>query len=168
MKQQSNGGFKWTAPFPPDTRLPWLDAEHDVGPAVVQILKDGVQKWSGKRYKPALIHGDLSSLTIISIALAYELLTPKEVCTAFSKALQRPVQYAQGPIIVEVPIPNHYKQQLEGIEILFGKFNAPYFGPDLHAPDEAIALWEGYRGIEEYAREVFPVEEAANGQKWMH
>ena len=49
MKQQPNGGFKWTAPFPPNTKLPWLDAEHDVGPAVVQILKDGVQKWSGKR-----------------------------------------------------------------------------------------------------------------------
>lgn len=31
----------------------------------------------------------------------------------------------------------------------------------------ALKLWEGYRGMEEYAREVFPLEEAANGLKWM-
>jgi len=30
-----------------------------------------------------------------------------------------------------------------------------------------VQLWEGYRGLEEYAREVFPLEEAANGLKWM-
>ena len=100
--------------------------------------------------------------------MAYELLTPKEVCAAFSKALQRPVKYEQGPIKIEVSIPSGYREQLEGIEVLFGRYNAPYFGPDLRAPDDALALWEGYRGIEEYAREVFPVEEAANGQTWMH
>ena len=109
----------------------------------------------------------LHLVMIYSVALAFELLTPKEVCAAFSKALGRLVNYAQGPITIEVPIPNGYKEQLEGIEILFGKFNAPYFGPDLHPPDDAIALWEGYRGIEEYAREVFPVEEATNGRTWM-
>ena len=32
---------------------------------------------------------------------------------------------------------------------------------------EARELWAGYRGIEEYAREVFPVEEEANGKTWM-
>ena len=32
---------------------------------------------------------------------------------------------------------------------------------------EARQLWGGWRGIEEYAREVFPVEEAANGRTWM-
>ncbi len=32
---------------------------------------------------------------------------------------------------------------------------------------EARELWGGYRGIEEYAREVFPVEEEANGKTWM-
>jgi hypothetical protein len=31
-----------------------------------------------------------------------------------------------------------------------------------------LALWEGYRGLEEYAREVFPLEEAANGLSWMN
>ena len=32
---------------------------------------------------------------------------------------------------------------------------------------EARSLWGGWRGIEEYAREVFPVEEANNGLTWM-
>ena len=31
----------------------------------------------------------------------------------------------------------------------------------------ALELWEGNRSMEEYARDVFPVEEAANGLTWM-
>ena len=50
MELQEDGSFLWKAPFRPDTPLPWLDAEHDVGPAVLQIFKDGPRKWSGKRY----------------------------------------------------------------------------------------------------------------------
>lgn len=42
-------GFEWQAPFAPDTKLPWLDTEHDFGPAVLQIFKDGPKKWGGKR-----------------------------------------------------------------------------------------------------------------------
>ena len=49
MELQADGSFLWKAPFQPDTPLPWLDAEHDVGPAVLQIFKDGLRKWSGKR-----------------------------------------------------------------------------------------------------------------------
>lgn len=102
------------------------------------------------------------------IGLAYQLLTPRQVCAAFARGLQRPCSYKRGPITVEVPIPSGYRAQLEGIEIILGKLEAPYFGPDIKAPDEALELWEGYRGMEEYAREVFPLEEAANGLTWMH
>ena len=102
------------------------------------------------------------------IALAFEVLTTRQVCAAFSKGVGRPVRYRQGPIKIEVSVPNGYREQLDGIQTLFGTFNAPYFGPDLSAPEEALALWEGHRGVEEYAREVFPVEEAANGQTWMN
>jgi hypothetical protein len=42
-------GFEWQAPFPPDLKLPWLDCEHDFGPAVLQIFKQGPKKWAGKR-----------------------------------------------------------------------------------------------------------------------
>lgn len=37
----------------------------------------------------------------------------------------------------------------------------------MYYPNEAIELWEGNRGIQEYAREAFLVEERANGMTWM-
>ena len=43
-------GFEWCAPFHESDPLPWLDAEHDVGPAVLQLFKEGPRKWIGKRY----------------------------------------------------------------------------------------------------------------------
>lgn len=113
---------------------------------------------------------NLDKLTFLpdSIALAFELLTPLQVCAAFSTSLHRPVHYTHSPTIdISVPIPPGYRAQLEGIEILFGQHNAPYFGPEITAPYEARGLWEGWRGVEEYAREVFPLEEAANGMDWM-
>lgn len=131
-------------------------------------------------------------------------------------------------IAIKVKIPNNYREQLSGLEVLFGEYNAPYFpGPEFdysssalqsQSPSqprpasgrrrddsgdtirangvsagfgigpaavgdrrrsterkdrpkkltqEARELWAGYRGIEEYAREVFPVEEEANGKTWM-
>ena len=42
-------GFEWRAPFPRHTKLPWLDTEHDFGPSILQIFKDGPKKWNGKR-----------------------------------------------------------------------------------------------------------------------
>ena len=50
MDLTPDGSFEWKAPFHPDIPLPWLDAEHDVGPAVLQLFKDGPRKWSGHRY----------------------------------------------------------------------------------------------------------------------
>jgi hypothetical protein len=120
--------------------------------------------------------------------LAFETLTPPQVCAAFSRALRRRVNYKWAPNIeVKVCIPTGYREQLKGIETLFGQMNAPYFPhPEFNQPnpatsprnaktgisalpcvDEARALWEGWRSMEEYAREVFPVEEEANGLDWM-
>lgn len=48
-----------------------------------------------------------------------------------------------------------------------GEKRAPYFGPNLEYPKEGRSIWEGWRGIEEYAREVFPIEEYNNGLRWM-
>ncbi|KAF5558837.1 nitrogen metabolic regulation [Fusarium napiforme] len=159
MDLQKDGSFKWQAPFHPDAKLPWLDAEHDVGPAVLQIFKDGPSKWNGER-----------------IALAYEYLTPKEVCRLFSKGVGRPVRYVRGPIEIKVRIPEGYREQLVGLEKLFDpnqkdpRKQPPYFGDpkvEVSCPSEALELWEGPRGIEEYAREMFPIEEEANGLTWM-
>lgn len=158
---QKDGSFLWKAPFHPDAKLPWLDAEHDVGPAILQIFKDGVKKWgNGKR-----------------IALAFESLTPLEVCEAFERGLGRKVRYERAPITVNVSIPDGYRPQLDCMNKLYDvnnkdpKKQPPYFGDmslENDYPNVAMELWEGPRGMEEYAREVFPLEEMANGKDWMH
>lgn len=96
-------------------------------------------------------------------------MTPRQACKAFSLGVGRPVRYKQAPIEIEVSIPAGYREHLEALEEVLGKKRAPYFGPDLE-PDctsLALQLWEGNRSLEEYAREVFPTEEAANGLRWM-
>ncbi|CAM1508352.1 Fc.00g052000.m01.CDS01 [Cosmosporella sp. VM-42] len=159
MELQKDGSFRWQAPFHEDAKLPWLDAEHDVGPAVLQIFKDGPSKWTGER-----------------IALAYEYLTPREACRLFSRGVGRPVRYVRGSIEVKVRIPTGYREQLVGLEQLFNpkekdaRKQPPYFGDpqlEISCPNEALELWEGPRGLEEYAREMFPLEEEANGLTWM-
>lgn len=49
MELQPDGSFIWQAPFHPSDPLPWLDAEHDVGPALLQIFKMGPNAWKGQR-----------------------------------------------------------------------------------------------------------------------
>lgn len=162
MALQPDGSFLWTAPFHPDVKLPWLDAEHDVGPAVLQIIKDGVKRWGkGER-----------------IALAYEMLSPREACRVFAKGVGRRVRYQrEAKIEVKVKIPNGYRQQLLALEEMYaigaedGELQPYYFGDqklEESCPAEAMEVWEGWRGLEEYAREVFPLEEAANGLTWMN
>jgi uncharacterized protein YbjT (DUF2867 family) len=53
MELQDDGSFVWQAPFHPDDPLPWLDAEHDVGPALLQIFKMGANHWKGQRSVPS-------------------------------------------------------------------------------------------------------------------
>ncbi|KAI7176983.1 Nitrogen metabolite repression protein, partial [Hortaea werneckii] len=67
----------------------------------------------------------------------------------------------------KVQIPSGYREQLDILQETLGFKRAPYFGPELEYPREGRSIWEGYRGIEEYAREVFPIEEYANGLRWM-
>ena len=41
-----------------------------------------------------------------------------------------------------------------------------YFRPEMECPNTARRLWPGWRGLEEYAREVWPLEEKQNGATW--
>ncbi|KAH8731739.1 NmrA-like family-domain-containing protein [Phaeosphaeriaceae sp. PMI808] len=152
MELQNDGSFVWQAPFHPDQPLPWLDSEHDIGPAIYQLFKEGPRKWNGKR-----------------VPLAFASMSPKEVCKAFSNGLRRPVWYKRGPVLINVPTPTGYREHLSALEYTLGEQGAPYFGPDLEpdVPKASLELWEGNRSMEEYAQEVFPVEEAANGLTWM-
>lgn len=49
LELQTDGSFVWEAPFAPDEPQPFLDAEHDIGPALLQIFKEGPQRWGGHR-----------------------------------------------------------------------------------------------------------------------
>ncbi|EGP85116.1 uncharacterized protein MYCGRDRAFT_75077 [Zymoseptoria tritici IPO323] len=147
MELQDDGSFIWQAPFHPNDPLPWLDAEHDVGPALLQIFKMGANHWK--------------------VTLAFEKLTPLQLCARFSRGVGRPVRYVHGPITFPVPVPSGYKEHLDILQSVLGEARAPYFGPALEYPREGRGIWEGWRGIEEYAREVFPIEEYANGMRWM-
>lgn len=106
-------------------------------------------------------------LTRSRITLAFEKLTPLQACARFSRGVGRPVNYVHGEIKIAVGIPSGYREQLEILQETLGRKRAPYFGPDLEYPKEGRSIWEGHRGIEEYAREVFPIEEYANGLRWM-
>jgi hypothetical protein len=101
--------------------------------------------------------------------LAFEHLSPREVCKKFAQGVGRPVSYHKAPIKIEVSIPAGYREHLEALEYTLAKLGAPYFGPELEPTcvEQSIELWEGYRDMEEYAREAFPVEEEANGLTWM-
>ena len=119
------------------------------------------------------------------------------MCEAFSRGLNRPVRFVQGPVEISVAVPKGYRGQLEalqgllGDELVHGK-RAPYWPPELFDIDDsprvtgsddeehevpegegeeilrtARKLWGGWRTLEGYAREPFVVEERLNGMTWM-
>jgi hypothetical protein len=132
----------------------------------------------------------LADISCFRIPLAFEYLTPVQVCEAFSEALDRPCHYVHDKHIdIRLSVPPGYREQLAGIEVLFGQYNAPYFpGPDFEhdrrrkgsndtitgrpgkpgkLTDTAQALWPGWRSISEYFQTAFLVEEEMNGKTWM-
>ena len=52
--------------------------------------------------------------------MAFSLLDPPSVCAAFSRGLNRPVRFIEGPIEISVPIPPGYEEQLNALQDLFG------------------------------------------------
>lgn len=101
------------------------------------------------------------------IALAFEIFTPPEACAIFSRALGRPVRYIPAPLEIKIPIPPGYRSQLEGIVTTLCEGRGEYFAPDMECPETAIDLWPGYRRLEDYAREIWPLEEREHGAPWV-
>ena len=102
--------------------------------------------------------------------MAFEILTPLQAADVFTKGLGRKVIYVQAPLnLTGMPIPQGYRDQLYAIATMFQNPRNPYFPPGMgeRCPEVARHLWQGWRSLEEYAREVFPVEERANGAPWI-
>lgn len=49
MEYLEDNSFEWQAPFDPEQKLPWVDAEHDTGPVVLGLFMEGPQKWANER-----------------------------------------------------------------------------------------------------------------------
>jgi hypothetical protein len=77
-----------------------------------------------------------------SIPLAFSLLDPPAVCAAFSRGLNRPVRFVEGPVEISVPVPKGYRGQLEALqglvggEVVNGK-RAPIWPPELFEFDDS-------------------------------
>jgi len=58
---------------------------------------------------------------------------------------------------VKVALPEGYDEQLEGIVHIFGRKGGgkEYFPPGIGGIEIAQQLWEGWRGVEEFVREVW-------------
>lgn len=94
------------------------------------------------------------------------MLTPPEACAAISRGLGRPVRFVPSPLTIAIPIPDGYRAQLEGIVHTLCENKGEYFRPEMECPETARQIWPGWRGLEEYAREVWPLEEKQNGAAW--
>ena len=61
--------------------------------------------------------------------MAFEKLTPLQVCARFSRGVGRAVRYVHGPIKIAVSVPSGYREHLSILEATLGDARAPYFGP---------------------------------------
>lgn len=97
-------------------------------------------------------------------------MNPIQASRAFTRGLGRRVTYVQCPLEIDgFPIPQGYRDQLYAVANLFSDPRNSYFPPGIgdRCPEMSRHLWQGWRSLEEYAREVFPVEERANGAPWI-
>jgi len=71
--------------------------------------------------------------------------------------------------VYEISVPRGYREHLQAMQETLGEKHAPYFGPDLeeNCIETALSIWGAPRSIEEYASEIFPIEERNNGLRWM-
>ena len=69
----------------------------------------------------------------------------------------------------EISVPTGYREHLQAMQETLGEKHAPYFGPDLeeNCIETSLSIWGAPRSIEEYAGEIFPIEERNNGLRWM-
>ncbi len=126
MKRQEDGSIWFSSKVKPHVKLPSLEIERDLGPAIINILKQGTEKWHHKR-----------------VALAYENVSMDELAKRFEKAIGTKVVYEQAPGEFDPEDP---------VDICHWTLdNEVYYDFDCKVPDEGRELNPDWHPIEDFA-----------------
>jgi len=127
VKRQEDGSILFSSKLNPDAKVPSLDVERDVGPSIVNILKQGPEKWNHKR-----------------VALAFEDVSMKELTERFAKATGLKISYEQQPS--KDLEPTDFK------DIMYHLLHEGlYYDFDCKVPDVARELNPNWHSVEDFA-----------------
>ena len=126
VQRQEDGSIEMSGKLDPDSRVPTIEIERDLGPAVVNILNQGPEKWNHKR-----------------IPLSFEYLSMNELARRFSKATGIQTTYQQTSQELDL---NKF------IDIVYGITNDEvYYDWDCQVPNEARELNPNWHTVEDFA-----------------
>ncbi|KUL92519.1 hypothetical protein ZTR_02418 [Talaromyces verruculosus] len=159
MELQPDGSFEWAAPFNPDVPLPWIALTFETL-SPIQVCA-AFARALGRRVK----YRRTSKIEIkVRIPDGYR---------EQLEALEELFGQHEAPYFPQPEFNTPAAGSPKGLGPAGGKgagagmMQGPGGVVSQRVTDEARKLWQGWRDMEEYAREVFPVEEEANGLQWM-
>lgn len=114
----------------PDSKIPVIELERDLGPAIVSILKQGPAKWNQKR-----------------VPLAFEVLSVNELIKRLSEATGIKITYQQTSKDLD---PENF------MESIYGIFNDEVFYDwECKVPNEARELNPNWHSVEDFAKNLW-------------
>jgi len=126
VKRQEDGSILFSSKIDPDAKLASLEIERDLGPAIVNILKQGPGKWHHKR-----------------VPLAFENLSMDELAKRFSKATGLKVVYEQSSKDLDPANP---------MDATYWAINmGVFYDFECNVPDEARKLNQNWHSVEDFA-----------------
>jgi uncharacterized protein YbjT (DUF2867 family) len=135
VKRQEDGSILMSSVVAPHVKLGHLDVERDLGPAIVNILKQGPAKWNHKR-----------------IPLVFEVASLEELAKRFSDATGIKVTYHYTP--KELDPANPLDHAIAVIN------DGMYFDWDCKVPDEGRELNPNWHSVEDFAKNQWKKPEA--------
>lgn len=126
IKRQEDGSILFSSKMDPHAKVGSIDIERDLGPAVVNILKQGTEKWHHKR-----------------VPLVFENVSMDELVKTFAKATGEKVIYEQSSKDLDPANP---------MDVCYWTINnGVYFDFDCKIPDEARELNPNWHSVEDFA-----------------
>jgi len=127
VERQEDGSIAMSGKLDPDSRVPTIEIERDLGPAVVNILKQGPAKWNHKR-----------------VPLSFEYLSMNELARRFTEATGIKVTYQQTSKELDTS---------KFIDIVYGITNDEvYYDWECKVPEEARELNPNWHTVEDFAK----------------